>query len=130
MSEQEHLTGDAAAAAARLFDGILRRTHLSAPHDVAHVVAEELRSALDAGDVQLWLADYEHASLVPVPAPGAERREAQPLEGSMAGRAFTTARVVGADAHPGPDGGPGRGGPRRRLWVPLLDGTDRLGVLE
>ncbi|WP_432571208.1 PP2C family protein-serine/threonine phosphatase [Kineococcus sp. SYSU DK005] len=125
MSEQRHLTGEVAVAAARLFDGVLRRTHLSAPHDVAGVVAGELREALGAGEVQLWLAGYEQAGLVPVPGPGTVRREVQPVDGSMAGRAFSTAGVVGAAAEPGPDGGA-----RRRLWVPLLDGTDRLGVLE
>ena len=125
MDEQRHLSGEVAVAAARLFDGVLRRTHLSAPHDVAGVVGEELGGALGADEVQLWLVDYEQARLVPVPGPGTVRREAQPVDGSVAGRVFSSASVVGVAADPGPDGGA-----RRRLWLPLLDGTDRLGVLE
>jgi len=39
------------------------------------------------------------------------------LDGTMAGRAFRATEVVVS-----PDGS--------RLWVPLLDGTERLGILE
>ncbi|WP_432484344.1 PP2C family protein-serine/threonine phosphatase [Kineococcus esterisolvens] len=124
MTDPAVLSGDTALAAARLFDGLLRRTHLSAPHDVADVVAEELHGALGADGVRLWLADYEHTALVRVPGRWSPQGAEQPVEGSMAGRAFTSAAVVGAPA------ADADGRARRRLWVPLLDGTDRLGVLE
>jgi serine phosphatase RsbU (regulator of sigma subunit) len=41
------------------------------------------------------------------------------VDGTLAGRAFRTVQILSTDR-----------GDRPRLWVPLLDGADRLGVLE
>ena len=116
---------DLAVASADLFTGLLRRTHLSRPDQLADVVAEEAGAALGAEDVVLSLVNHEHTALVQVPSRHAPAREEQPVDGSMAGRSFAGTRVLTADA--GPDR---HGRPRRRLWVPLLDGSERLGVLE
>ncbi|GAB7190268.1 PP2C family protein-serine/threonine phosphatase [Kineococcus sp. NUM-3379] len=116
---------DADVAAARLFSGLLRRTHLSQPSDLPDVVVEEAESCLGAGDVVMSLVNHEFTALMPVPSRHSPRRPPQPLDGSMAGRCFITTSVVTADA--GPDA---RGRSQRRVWLPLLDGTDRLGVLE
>ena len=113
------------AATARLFEHFLLRTHLSTPYDLADVVAQCAREFLGAGDVVLHLVDVEHTGLVAVPTRSAPVRPGQPVDGSMAGRAFTTSRVLVAEADPDEHGRPGR-----RMWLPLLDGTDRLGVLE
>ena len=120
MSGSEHVD----VAAARLLGELLRRTHLSKPSDLPDVVVEEAQASLGATDVVLSLINYEFTALVPVPSRHSPQRPEQPLDGSMAGRAFTTTSIVLADADPGEDG------PRRRMWLPLLDGTDRLGVLE
>jgi hypothetical protein len=48
-----------------------------------------------------------------------ERREL-PIEGTMAGRAFRRVEVVTSTSTVG----------THRLWVPLLDGVERLGVAE
>ena len=113
------------AATARLFEHFLLRTHLSTPYDLADVVAQCAREFLGAGDVVLHLVDVEHTGLVAVPTRSAPVRPGQPVDGSMAGRAFTTSRVLVAEADPDEHGRPGR-----RMWLPLLDGTDRLGVLS
>jgi serine/threonine protein phosphatase PrpC len=115
---------DADDAAARLFGGLLRRTHLSRPSDLTDVVIEEVQRFLGADDVVLSLVNHEFTALIPIPSRISPPRPPQPLDGSMAGRAFTTSGVVVADA----EGGPGE--PRQRIWIPMLDGTDRLGVLE
>jgi Stage II sporulation protein E (SpoIIE) len=102
-----------------LLSGFLRRTHLAAPSDLARVVAEEART-VGALAVELYLIDYDLTSLVSLPASAEEERPAIPLAGTVAGRVYTTVTIVQcADDEPG----------RRRLWLPLLDGTERLGAM-
>ncbi len=108
------------ARAGTMFNSVLRRTHLSAPAQVATVVAEEART-VGMESVVLYLVDYEQKTLIPVPAPDAAGREPLPVLGTMAGRSFATTSIVEIEAE-------GRHG--RRLWVPLLDGTERLGVMD
>jgi hypothetical protein len=67
--------------------------------------------------ITAYLVDYEQRRLVPVPAAG-ERRPALEVATTLAGRAFRREEVLPSEAD----------GPR--LWVPLVDGTERLGVLE
>ncbi len=107
------------SVAAELFMSLLGRTHLSAPADVAELVA---LTAAEAGgdDAVLFLADHEQENLVPVPrGPAWPDAVPVPVDGSVRGRAYVTSRIVET---PTDDG-------RRRLALPLLDGTERLGVL-
>ncbi|GAA1348793.1 PP2C family protein-serine/threonine phosphatase [Saccharothrix algeriensis] len=90
---------------------------------------ERLPALLDAAArtlgvrITMYLVDRDARRLHRWPAAdgGPDReaadREAPELDGSLAGRAFREVRVL-----------PARVGPR--LWVPLLDGAERLGVLE
>lgn len=109
-----------AAASAQMFTGLLAATHLSRPDDVAGVVAENA-AAIGARTVVLYLVDYEQTVLVPVPGPNSAGRSILRIEGTLGGRAYAMVQVQDTDA-----GEPGF----RRLWVPLLDGTERLGVME
>jgi hypothetical protein len=72
-------------------------------------------------DVELTVhrIDHEQRYLIRLAAPGAAGRSRLGVESTMAGRAFRTVRVVASDR----DGRPS-------LWVPVLDGAERLGVLE
>jgi hypothetical protein len=97
---------------------LLRASHLLAPDDLAEIVADRAR-LLGAGETVLYLADYEQGSLLPLPGGGVPERQELPIEGTLAGRAFRRVEVVGSAA--------GRG---YRLWMPLLDGVERLGVAE
>src|SRR3954452_18531603 len=99
---------------------VLRRTHLSAAPDLAMVLAEEART-IGAESLVLYLLDHEQKWLVPVPGPGADAREVLPVRGSVAGRSFAATAIL--DLKDDVGGG-------RRVWLPLLDGTDRLGVAE
>jgi hypothetical protein len=70
-------------------------------------------------ELAVYLIDQEQRSLVRMPAdatPGGARLN---VDGTLAGRAFRTVQILSTDR-----------GDRPRLWVPLLDGADRLGVLE
>ncbi len=121
VGQTDSVTGDGhAARAGMLYAEFLRRTHLSTPDAVAAIAAEEFER-VDGRDCVLYLADYEEARLVPLPVPGRPERPSVSIEGSVAGRSYSTSELV---MTPGDEPG------RRKLWMPLLDGTDRLGVLE
>ncbi|MDQ0380345.1 PP2C family protein-serine/threonine phosphatase [Amycolatopsis thermophila] len=62
----------------------------------------------------VYLVDYDQRRLHPMGG-----GEALDIDNTLAGRAFREVRVLPAET-------PGR----PRLWVPLLDGVERLGVLE
>jgi serine phosphatase RsbU (regulator of sigma subunit) len=115
------VAGDLEAASARLHLGFLRRTHLCQPSDLGDVVIEELESALGADDVVLFLVNREETALVPLPSRRSPHRSEQLIEATMAGRCFATTTVLTVPAER-PD--------RQRVWVPVIDGTDRTGVLE
>jgi hypothetical protein len=99
---------------------VLRRTHLSSASEVPVVLAEEAR-VIGVEALVLYLVDYEQRWLIPLPAPDAAGRDVLSVSGTLAGRAFQTSSIVEVET------GGGRG---RRLWLPLLDGTERLGVME
>jgi len=107
-------------AATALFDGLLRRTHLSRPSDVARIVAEEAGRTLEAEDVVVYWVNRELASLVPIANPASPERESQQVDGSLAGRCYTSSTILSVPT----------GDRRVRVFVPVLDGTDRVGVLE
>ena len=98
---------------------LLRASHLLAPGDLAATVAAQARQ-MGVRETVLYLADYEQATLLPLPGAGVPERQELPIEGTMAGRAFRRVDVVGSTATEG----------THRLWVPLLDGVERLGVAE
>jgi hypothetical protein len=106
--------------AGEMLQAVLRRSHLSAASDLGTVVAEEAR-AIGAEALVLYIIDHEQKLLVPVPASDAAGREPLSVQGTMAGRAYGSGSIVEMNADDG------RG---VRLWLPLLDGTERLGVME
>ena len=112
---------DLQQAAAGLFERLLARSHLCVPSDVATVVVEEVVRALGASDAVVYLVNHEYDALVPLPSQASPERKAQKIDGSLTGKAFSSTTIMST-----PGAAPGR----RRAFVPVLDGTDRLGVLE
>jgi hypothetical protein len=94
---------------------LLRASHLLAPDDLASTVAAHARS-MGARETVLYLADYEQATLVPLPGAGVPERQELAIEATLAGRAFRRVEVVTSSATGGSP----------RLWLPLLDGVERL----
>ncbi|MEH1127853.1 PP2C family protein-serine/threonine phosphatase [Micromonospora sp. CPCC 206061] len=70
--------------------------------------------------VTVYLVDHEQRRLWPVPEHGKPTSVPLSVDGTVAGRAFTLVRTHQADEQDGP----------YRLWVPLIDGAERLGVAE
>jgi serine phosphatase RsbU (regulator of sigma subunit) len=111
----EGLSVGYAAALHELLEG----SHLAAPHELPDLV---LRAAVLVGatDALVHLVDYEQQSLTPLPAKGAKPGDVLSVDGSVAGRAFQRVEPIDVPASP----------EERRVWLPLLDGVERLGVLE
>ena len=100
-------------------------------HESHLLTADRLPSAvvlagrlLGAAETVLYLADYAQSLLLPMPGEGVASRQELVIDRTAAGLAFRRAEVVRGPA-------PGSGGSgQQRLWVPLLNGVERLGVLE
>jgi Stage II sporulation protein E (SpoIIE) len=99
----------------RLLGQLLEASHDLAPDELVAAVTRAGR-AVDAEDVAIYLVDYEQTVLVPLP--DGTNRTPLAIDTTLAGRAFAAIAVQEADAGAG-----------RRLWLPLLDGAERLGVL-
>jgi len=97
---------------------LLHASHLMSPDDLAATVAAHARM-LGVRETVLYLADYEQAVLQPLPGAGVPERQELPIERTLAGRAFRRVEVVHSVAENS-----------YRLWLPLLDGVERLGVIE
>ena len=103
-----------------MFQEVLRRAHLSAPEDLGRVIAEEARR-IGVDSLVIYVVDYEQRTLVPVPTPDAGESEPLSIGGTVAGRAFANTAIFDVE---------GDAGDGRRLWMPLLDGTERIGVVR
>jgi serine phosphatase RsbU (regulator of sigma subunit) len=111
--------------AADLLADVLRRSHRLAPIDLVDGLnAAALPYGLE--DVVIYVTDYSQTRLVPLPATSLEAAEQEyaaadsmAVDGSVAGRAYARMELVESDL---------RGRPR--MFVPLVSGMERLGVLE
>jgi serine/threonine protein phosphatase PrpC len=106
----------ALATAAVVLADLLDRYHTVAPEHLGALVAETA-ARLGAADCVIYLQDYGQRQLVPVSVDG-DPGPPVPIDGTVAGSTFTEE----AEREE-------RDGDRVRLWLPILDGTDRLGVL-
>ncbi|MEU8634111.1 PP2C family protein-serine/threonine phosphatase [Amycolatopsis sp. NPDC048633] len=93
---------------------LLEGAHRAPPERLPAVVAEAGR-ALDLR-IGIYLADYDQRTLVPLRAEAAGELD---IETSVAGDVFRRAGTAVT-----------RDGPDPTLWTVLLDGVERLGVLE
>jgi serine phosphatase RsbU (regulator of sigma subunit) len=100
----------------KMLNSLVAAARLDVPDELASLFADHGR-ALGADNVTLYLVDHEQYVLVPLPRQTGPKRDALSIEATMAGRCFRQVRIQESD-----------GG--RRFWVPVLDGLERLGVLE
>ena len=106
---------------APLLGSLIDRARGAAPSDLAGVIAEEC-ARFGLHDVALYLQDYEQGLLLPLPVHGRSPLAREQVEHGPAGRAFAgagTTELVEADA-----------ASRVRVWLPLQDDTDRVGVMS
>ena len=101
------------------YAAVLRGAEMADPAAVVDVLAVAARD-FGASDVVAYLVDFEQRVLEPLPdrASHAELPQTEEVAVTMAGRAFLTRAPVSAER---PDG--------TRVWVPIVEGSDRTGVL-
>jgi Stage II sporulation protein E (SpoIIE) len=109
----------------RAMSGLLHESHLAAPHEMPALIAQHA-AVLDVRDVLVYLVDLQQTVLVPfVGSQGPTREQsldALAVDSTLAGRAYQLSQVqVQLHAVGAAEG--------VRVWLPLLDGTARLGVL-
>jgi Stage II sporulation protein E (SpoIIE) len=114
---------DLDAVAGRVTAGLLRQSHLMRPDDVPGALAEAARP-LGVSAARVYLADLQQRHLAPVPTGEDQDAHALPIDSTLAGSAYRTVSIRWSAA-PGPGAGE-----TYQVWVPLLDGTERLGVLR
>jgi serine phosphatase RsbU (regulator of sigma subunit) len=100
----------------------MRQSHLVATQDIPAYVSEHA-AALGFPGALVYLVDLQQQVLVPFPPSGVRAGE-QPsvlsVDSTLAGRAYQQVEILLQDNGPGP----------ARVWMPLLDGTERIGVLS
>ncbi|MBP0458059.1 PP2C family protein-serine/threonine phosphatase [Streptomyces montanisoli] len=101
----------------RLLGVLLDRAHEMAPQLIAPLIAEEIAS-IGGRDVSILLQDYEQLLLVPLPGKRLVVGDPEPVDDSPAGEAFLHRRTVEVPL----DGAV-------RVYLPLLDGSDQVGVM-
>lgn len=101
----------------RLLGSLIDRAHRMPPHMIAPLIEQEI-AIIGGRDVEVLLQDYDQMTLVPLPGERLLKGGPQPIDESTAGRAFKTDVAIEEAQADGV-----------RLFVPLLDGTDRVGVL-
>ncbi|MEU5834807.1 PP2C family protein-serine/threonine phosphatase [Streptomyces diacarni] len=102
----------------RLLGQLLDRAHKMPPQLIAPLVAEEV-NRIGGREVSIHLQCYEQLELVPLPGRGLTVGEALPIDDSRAGEAFLAMAAV-EETVPG----------GVRLYLPLLDGSDEVGVMS
>jgi hypothetical protein len=111
--------GDLAAQAEHALADLLQQSHLLRPDAIEEVFAAAVRP-LGITEVRIYLADLQQRQLEPLP--DSQGTDSLAIDSTLAGYAFRTVTIQHVPA------GEGRAG--YRVWVPLVDGTERLGVLS
>ena len=101
----------------RLLGVLLDRAHEMPAQLIAPLIAEEM-ARIGGREVSILLQDYEQLLLVPLPGRGLSVTAPEPVQGSHAGEAFLYRRTVEV---PEPGG--------VRMYLPLFDGSDQVGVM-
>lgn len=106
-------------------DQLVQDSHVASPDVIPGMVSGA--AALFGGeDAVVHLADLQQRVLVPFLSPADHRHDGVPsalgVDSTVAGRAFQQMHQLTQSAGPDREAG-------TRVWLPLLDGTERLGVL-
>lgn len=96
---------------------LLDRSHVAPPDALAAVV--DAAAAELGWSARVYLVDYAQHGLVPLEIDGRDTPPNEDVDSTLAGRAFRTVQVVESNGGEGP-----------RAWAPMLDGVERLGVID
>jgi hypothetical protein len=108
-------------------DHLIYVSHVAAPDELPSMVADAA-AFFDGQDTTIYLVDLQQRLLVPFQPGGTPQSRNVPLrvlgvDATVAGRAFQQMQRLTQATSAEPEGN------RVRVWQPLIDGTERLGVL-
>jgi Stage II sporulation protein E (SpoIIE) len=109
------------ALTGRVLTELLDRSHLMAPADLARQLTDVARP-LGFSAVRVYLADLQQQRLRAMPDGMGPEPPPLMIDSTLAGRAFQTISIQCTATEEGTG--------EHRLWVPLVNGTERLGVME
>jgi sigma-B regulation protein RsbU (phosphoserine phosphatase) len=109
------------ALAGQIVAGLLARSHLLEPGMIPEAITEAARP-LGVQAARVYLSDLQQRSLRLLPSAEGIARDALALNTTVAGQAYRTIQIQQSQGT-GPAAVP-------HLWIPLVDGTERLGVME
>ncbi|HXR41035.1 MAG TPA: PP2C family protein-serine/threonine phosphatase [Acidothermaceae bacterium] len=109
---------DFAEAGAAALRSLVQAVHFARADDLPELAMRAGRE-LGARDTFIYLTDYDQVVLVRMTASG-PAEQVVAVEGTLAGRAFSDLRLLDTTSADG----------ALTVWAPLLDGTDRFGVIE
>jgi serine phosphatase RsbU (regulator of sigma subunit) len=112
---------DLDAIAGRVTAELLSWSHLMRPADLAGSLARAARP-LGVSAARIYLTDLQQRHLVPLPPAGDGPGDPLPVDSTLAGRAYQTVTLQSVPARGADEG-------NYQVWIPLVDGTERLGVL-
>ena len=97
----------------------LRAAQAADPASIPDII-ESVATSFGATDVVVYLVDFGQETLEPLPdrRAHADLPASEPVATSMAGRAFVSQQVTSAERPAGV-----------RVWAPVVEGSDRTGVL-
>ncbi|BBH71824.1 hypothetical protein ACTI_85090 [Actinoplanes sp. OR16] len=98
---------------------LLRQSHHARPDDLPQM-AMRAAPLVGATSMIIYLVDHQQRELLPLLAGDAPARDPIMIDGTLPGRAYSTVAVCRSDTD---EGG-------LRLWTPLINGAERLGVIE
>ncbi|UXY32261.1 PP2C family protein-serine/threonine phosphatase [Streptomyces sp. HUAS TT20] len=101
----------------RLLGALLDQARLMPPQLIAPLIAQEV-ARIGGRDVSILLQDYAQELLVPLPGRKLYVGQPEPMANSPAGRAFLRVEIVEVPKAHGV-----------RMYLPLLDGSDQVGVM-
>jgi serine phosphatase RsbU (regulator of sigma subunit) len=124
---QRPAESDLDAVTGRVTAALLSRSHVLAPAEVAEALAQ-LARPLGVSAARVYLADLQQRQLALLSAGEAEDADTLPVDSTLGGRAYQTVTIQLAPVR-GTDSGDSAG-ESYQVWIPLVEGTERLGVLN
>jgi serine phosphatase RsbU (regulator of sigma subunit) len=117
---------DLDAVTGRVTAALLSQSHVLAPAEVAEALARQARP-LGVSAARVYLADLQQRQLALLSAGEGQGADSLPIDSTLGGRAFQTLTIQLAPVRGTDAGEPA--GESYQVWIPLVDGTERLGVL-
>ncbi|WP_067509402.1 PP2C family protein-serine/threonine phosphatase [Actinoplanes sp. TFC3] len=98
---------------------LIRQGYRARPEDLADM-AMQAAPLLGVSALVIYVVDHQQRLLLPLLGDRSPDSATTTIDGTLAGRAFSTLLPVRCEPEAGEEG----------VWVPLLDGSERMGVLQ